>query len=800
MKYFNILIAQICDISIVKNVVYLCFCSLLFTGCKDEAVMLSRTQTNINKNWSFQRGVAADESNWESVHLPHTPKIEPLVVNDQWQGICWYKKNLTSDQLAEGKNHFLRFEGVMQEAEVWINGSLAAQHVGGYLPFVVPLTDYIHPNKNNEVLVKVVNTDNSTIPPGKKLQDLDFNTYGGIYRNVHLISTGEVFVTDAVHAQETNGGGVLLRYTQIAKEEASGFVKIHVRNTSSKAKQVKVQITFLDKDKKEYLFLSDSLEVSANTAEHLVQAFAIPSPKLWSPSHPNLYDVRIQIIEATNSNKVLDKVTIRTGIRSIELNEDGFFLNGEKYFITGTNRHQEYPYVGYAISDQANYRDAYKIKQAGFDFVRLSHYPHSESFMNACDELGLMVMNCIPGWQFYEDGAFVQHAYQDIRDMVRRDRNHPSVVFWENSLNESGMTDEFMDKANQLVKEELPYSDTYTAGWIDHPSYDLFIPARQHAKPPHYWNRYDNNNRKIFIAEYGDWEYYAQNAGFNQKEFKNLNPEERTSRQLRAYGEKRLLQQALNYQEAFNSNLKGKNTIGHANWLMFDYNRGYADDLEASGIADIFRIPKYAYYFYQSQKSPSADAFSKPMVYIASNWNKNSSLSVRVFSNTDHVELYLNDQFVTSKKRKDIAEFSDSLLYSPHVFELPHFVPGTLKALAFIDGKKVAEHRVSTPKTAKKIKLDVDESGLPLVSGVDDVVFVYAKIVDENNEIVADATNEISFSIVGNQEAEIIGPNKMNAEAGIATVLIRTNFTDAAVRVRAAAEGLLKNELVVLTK
>jgi beta-galactosidase len=313
----------------------------------------------------------------------------------------------------------------------------------------------------------------------------------------------------------------------------------------------------------------------------------------------------------------------------------------------------------------------------------MSHYPHAEAFMNACDELGILVMNSLTGWQFFGNEIFQKNAIQDIRDMARRDRNHPSVIFWEASLNETQMTESFMKEATQALKEELPFSHNYSACWIDNNNYDIFIPARQHGQAPDYWTKYNKVYRKIFIAEYGDWEYYAQNAGFNQKEFANLKEDERTSRQLRAHGEKRLLQQAYNFQEAANSNRKGINTIGEANWVMFDYNRGYSDDLESSGISDIFRIPKFAYSFYQSQRDANVILDTKltsgPMLTIANNWTETSPLNITAYSNCEEVALYLNDVLV-AKQKPLLNQNSDQLKHPPFLFKLDKFISGTLRA------------------------------------------------------------------------------------------------------------------------
>jgi len=761
----------------------LLFASILLLSCGKELTPSNRSKINFGSEWTFSKDSTA--LNWEKITLPHTAQIEPLVVNNQWQGDCWYQKTFAAPQ-TEGKV-FLYFEGVMHEAWVWINGEFVTHHQGGYLPFTIDASTLLK-SEGNTIIVKVNNEDNPQIPPGKTLKTLDFNYYGGIYRNVYLIQTNKTYITDAVHANQVNSGGILVNFETVSKDKASGVVKVHIKNEDVNAKKVKANILFKNGLEK-IEFTSDEQIIEPKATTSISKNITLSNPKLWGIENPNLYELEVKII---SEGQTLDSQTLTTGIRKAELKADGFYLNDEKVFINGTNRHQEYPYIGYALSDEANYRDAVKIKNAGFDFVRLSHYPHSESFMKACDELGLLVMNCISGWQFTGDDVFLENSYQEIRDLARRDRNHPSVIFWEVSLNESDIKEPYMKKANELLRAELPYANIYTAGWIDNLNYDIYIPARQHGKAPDYWNNYEKGNRKIFIAEYGDWEYYAQNAGFNQTSFSNLKEEERTSRQLRAFGEKRLLQQAFNYQEAFNSNVKGKHTIGQANWLMFDYNRGYADDIESSGISDIFRIPKFAHYFYQSQRSPimtlNEKLVSGPIVHIASYWNEKSPLDVTVFSNCEEVALYLNNVLI-AKQKPTHSEFSNQLPHPPFVFKIPTFQSGTLRAEGLINNKKVTEHQVQSATQATKIELSYDASTVQINPEFPDVVFVYAKVTDANGNLVANATNEITFSIEGT-DAELIGQNPFPAEAGIATIVLRTNTFKKSIKIKAQAKGL----------
>ena len=753
----------------------------------------SRTKVNFGSDWEFKRD--EPNSNWEKITIPHTAKIEPLVVNNQFQGRCWYQKKFTVSN-SKDKKVFLYFEGVMQEADVWINDQKVSNHKGGYLPFTVDVTPFLKPNKENSIKVKVNNEDNPEFLPGKPLKDLDFNYYGGIYRNVYLITTDKLYITNAIQANKKASGGIYVNFDNINKNNSSGTIQVHLKNEYAVEKNASLKCILSNNEGTKLEFKSEGFVINANSDKTITTTIVVDNPKLWSVSKPNLYDLEVQVIA---NNKIIDAYSEKIGIRKSEIKADGYYLNDEKLYITGTNQHQEYPYLGYAISDEAHYRDAVKIKNAGFDFVRMSHYPHAEAFLNACDELGILVMNSLTGWQFFGNETFQKNAIQDIREMARRDRNHPSIIFWEASLNETQMSESFMKEAAKELKEELPFGNNYSACWIDNENYDIFIPARQHSKAPDYWTKYNTGNKKIFIAEYGDWEYYAQNAGFNQTEFSNLKEDERTSRQLRAYGEKRLLQQAYNFQEAANSNRKGANTIGEANWLMFDYNRGYSNDLESSGISDIFRIPKFAYSFYQSQRDASVildtKLISGPVVTIANYWTATSPLKVTVYSNCDSVALYLNDDLV-AKQKPFISPDSDQLKHPPFVFNLDRFISGTLRAEGIINGEKVVSSFVKTPEKPTKIELTYDISSKPINPDFPDMIFVYAKITDANGTIIPTATNEVTF-VVSKGDAELIGDNPVKTEAGIATIILKTTHFRKPISIRASGVNLQNGALEI---
>ncbi|WP_343330698.1 glycoside hydrolase family 2 protein [Polaribacter staleyi] len=745
---------------------FLLLITFSLTSCKEEAY---EAKINFNNGWKFTKlketassdeafsKTVFDTSSWESVRLPHTTNIEPQTVNDQWQGVAWYRKSFEVAVNPSPKKVFLELEAAMNFSKIWINGMLVSEHHGGYLPVKVDISKYVNKG-NNVVAIRLDNTDNKITGP-KPLKRLDFNMYGGLYRNAWLHISNKVYISDAVLAKEVAGGGIFITYPKVSKAVSEVAVKANIVNEEKTDKEIKVlQSVFYDgKLIKEQ---SSTKKLAAQSTIDVKELFSLNEANLWSPKHPNLYHLETKVFIGENE---VDAKTTRFGIREFTFDkEHQLYVNGEKTFLRGVNRHQDYPFIGYDLSDNAQFRDAKKIKDAGFNYIRLSHYPQSPAFLDACDELGIVVIDAIMGWQFYNDtDAFRAYCYRSATELIRRDRNRPSVLAWEVSLNETKMPIFFMEELNRIVHAEYPGKNVYSCGWMND-VYDIYLQARQHRiLHPH-----DNDGTKPYsVSEYGDWEYHSKNGGLNQDNLPNDLRAELSSRQLRANGEERLLNQAFNLQESHNDNL---NTVAYSDsyWVMYDYNRGYHPDIESSGIMDIFRLPKFGYYFYQSQRDVSAGN----VLEIASYWNEKSPLDIKVFSNADEVQLFLNDQLIGNQK-PDTDKNSNKLKHPPFTFKIPSFEAGTLKAVGFIDGKQVAETVVKTPNKPTKLKVWIDESGKKPTTGVNDVIFCYIAAVDENGTINPEYSEEINVTVAG--DIEIMNPDVIKAEAGIATVLIR---------------------------
>ncbi|PTY07953.1 hypothetical protein DB347_06945 [Opitutaceae bacterium EW11] len=720
----------------------------------------------LNCGWQFLR---LDEALVDGpavvVDLPHSPFVADLDGREHWFGRCEYRRPLETPSLRPDERCFLWIGAAMQQAEVFVDGQLIATHAGGYLPFEVDLTDALRRAPAVELVLRLDNRHNPEIPPGKAYDQLDFCWYGGLYRGAELRIKPAVHITDPLGANEAAGGGVFVRTLEASPVHAVVSVRTHVRNQSAVAQAIRVRVSLRHGAHEVALATSDPIRLSAGASQHVAQSLTLDCPHLWNHDAPELHDAIVTLVDLAETP--LDSVRERFGIRRIAFSRSGgFVVNGRRLRLRGTNRHQEYPRVGYAAPRAAQYRDARRIKEAGFDYVRLSHYPQSPDFLDACDELGLVVMTCLPGWQFLGGEQFRSACFETARQMIRRDRNHPSIVLWELSLNETPMDDAFMAQLHAIGHEEYPGDQMYTCGWIDR--YDVFTHSRQHGEI----HRWRNGDKALVIAEYGDWEFFARNEGFDQKSGAGLFDRWSTARQFRSDGERGLRQQAFNHMVALSDTLASPAVLD-GQWAMFDYARGYDAVRAAAGVMDIFRLPKFSYHFYRSQRDPGEHGTGwegGPVVFIASHWTPLSNLRILVFSNCEEVELRLNGAAVGRSRPAQMA-ITQHLAHPPIFFDLPQFASGVLEAVGYLDGRPYVSHAVATPLASSALELTVDDLGVLPAAGESDVLFVHAAWHDERGSLCVFDTAPVVFSLTG--AAEIVGPATVAAEAGIASVVVR---------------------------
>jgi Beta-galactosidase/beta-glucuronidase len=732
---------------------------------------------------------------WESVNLPHAAHIEDYEIEKQWEGVCYYKKQIFASGQEKGKKFFIKFEGAMQVADVWVNGQHLTRHLGGYLPFTVDISSEIKYGSENEILVRLDNRDNPLIPPGKPLDRLDFCYHHGLYRNVKLIKTNQIYITDAVHANKVAGGGLFVSYPIVSSKLAKVNVKTHVK-WEDYTGNVEVVHILKDHDGNLIQKKAEPLSCEEKQSDRSLEAsLNVKEPNLWSVDQPYQYTLVAQIWE---EGVLLDEVSTKVGIRNIEISrEKGFLLNDQAIRLVGTNRHMEYPWVGNAVPDRAQYRDLVKIKKAGFNTVRLGHYPQSPSVYDICDSIGLMIINPMPGWQFFnKDSLFCERSWQDIRDMVRRDRNHPSVVIWETILNESWPPKWWRDKAHEVAHKEYPGDQMFTAGdMYGYFGWDVLYNdwSEDHTRP-------NNSENPGFIREYGDYEFGGHNS---------------TTRITNVHGEKALLQNAWNFIWSHNKH-RGQYpwTIGDANWSMYDYNRGCAENICYSGIAELNRRPKFSYHFFQSQMNVGDMCMGnevKPMIFVANHWTmRDTADKVVVFSNVDEVELRVNGKLIAKQKpdhgpntpyAKNYKERINgghafdggngkNLQHPPFTFKNVKWEAGELEAIGYIDGKVVVQDKIRTPEKSQRLKVELDTEGLTPLADGSDLLFVRVKIQDAHGTLCVEDNSDVNIRVEG---ADVISPSVIKAEAGMATFLVQMNKGASKLSIKSAS-GSLRGE------
>ena len=773
---------------------------------------------NFNQGWRFLLGDAAgaeavtfDDSRWEVICAPHSSRLEPSEASGcrNYQGVTWYRKHFTVPADMKNKEIAVHFEAIMGKQWVYVNGRLVKEHLGGYLPITIDLSkEGVRAGDNCLIAVKADNSDDKSYPPGKKQNALDFAYHGGMYRDVWLIGKPLVAITDAIETNQVAGGGVFVHYDRITEKSADVFVNVDVANHGKQKAAPTVVVNIKDADGILVKTIRQSVALPAGHSQKAILKTSLKNPRLWSPESPYLYTAEISVVSNRKNISDNDGVALRMGIRLCEFRgRDGFWLNGKPYHqLVGGNRHQDFAYVGNALPNSQQWRDAKRLKDVGMNIIRAAHYPQDPSFMDACDELGIFIIVPTPGWQYWnKEPAFAELVHRNTREIIRRDRNHPCVLMWEPILNETRYPEDFALEALQITKDEYPYpgrpvaaadmnsagvKDNYDVlyGWpedvsgISQTGMDAQKAINANADPTQL------PDKCIFTREFGEYvdDWYAHN---------NLN------RAARFWGEKPMLTAALSLADTYGQMFLGQRQfIGGAQWHPFDHQRGYHPDPYWGGIYDAFRQKKYAAEMFRSMGTHA------PMVYIAHEMTQFSDQDVVVFSNCDSVRLTvfegdivktlpvvhnpngMPNQPVVFKNCWDFWKARD-YSYKKRDWQHVSFLAEGIK-----DGKVVCSEKKMPSRRSTKIRLSVEEMGKPLMADGSDFVVVVAEITDDNGNVRRLAKDNIYFTVEG--EGEMIGDASIMAnprivEWGSAPILVRSTHKAGKITItaRSAYEG-----------
>ena len=748
---------------------------------------------NFNAGWRFHLGDVAgaeakdfDDKAWEIVSTPHTVQLMPAEASGcrNYQGIAWYRKHFRLPKECQGRDVTLHFEAIMGKQTIYINGKKVKEHEGGYLPITISLSacsvgDAIC------IAIKADNSDDKTYPPGKKQMTLDFAYHGGIYRDVWLIAKNKVAITDANEENKVAGGGIFVHYANISEKSADVFVNTEVRNNDAKPRSITIESSL--SPYAATMSQRTKLKLQPGEAKTVTQRFLVKNPKLWSPETPYLYNIATRI---KDGKQTLDGGITKIGIRSFEFKgKEGFWLNGKRYHqLVGANRHQDFAYVGNALPNSQQWRDAKRLRDAGFTIIRTAHYPQDPSFMDACDELGLFIIVATPGWQYWnKDKGWDEKVHENTRQIIRRDRNHPCVLMWEPILNETRYPEDFALQALQITKDEYPYpyrpvaaADVHSAGVAE--NYDVVYgwPGDDFKE--------DKPKQCIFTREFGELvdDWYAHN---------NLN------RVSRSWGERPMLTQALSLFKSTDELYKTTGQfIGGCQWHPFDHQRGYHPDPYWGGIYDAFRQKKTAFPMFAAVLRQPTE---QPLVYIAHEMTQFSEKDVTVFSNCDSVRLTMYDgehcwtlpvaheaghapsQPVVFKDAWDFFEARN------HSYTQKSWQSVKMVAEGIINGKIVCQEEKMPSRRSTKLRLYADEMGKKLIADGSDFIVVVCEVTDDLGHVRRLAKENIRFTVEG--EGEIIGDASINAnpravEWGSAPVLIRSTRQAGKIKIKAEVQ------------
>ncbi|MBN1130919.1 MAG: DUF4982 domain-containing protein [Chitinispirillaceae bacterium] len=742
-----------------------------------------REKIKIDTSWKFYRGdvtgaqaATFNDQSWSTVHLPHTFSTQSSLGGSPYRGIGWYRKHITLNPAYQGRKITVYFEGAATVSQVWINGTSLPTHHGGYNPFCYEISQYCKfDGSENIIAMKLDNTYQKDTPPEKPNgSGLDYNIYGGIYRNVYLIVSDNVYIPEAVHDWSNSfaaQGGQFITYPRVSAASATINIESWIKNTTAAAASCKLVVTLVDKNNAVVQSGEITVTAAANGVTKASQTLTVANPNLWFPWKTYMYSLYTVVYNGTTP---VDYYRTKIGIRKLTFTKtSGVYCNDQSFKILGLNRHQTWPYVGAAVPNIQQVRDAVLLHEGGCNFVRCSHYLQDDAFFDACDSLGLLSWVEIPAWAsgFTPQASmqpFTDRCIEANRSNIRVGRNHPSIAIWGAGLNEGWQSTAWEQIMHDAAKKE-----------------DTTRPTTQSR------NYAVSNN--VFDLYGGNWftDVPASNPDPSTLGFLLSEHTGHTFPTGRTDAETRLVEHAGKH-EYMNSGCRvaSKTWIhGNVGWCAFDYNSG--GGIQPHGAMDLMHIPKFCYYFYKSQSAgDNYDGKIHPMVYIANYYKSNSPLDRLVFTNCEQVRLYKNGTLVGTKTPSGNNCAHPSITFSNVSFEA-----GELKAEGLIGGQVVATHVVKTPGTPAKITLTTDPDTIE--ANGSDFSRVIAAVVDNNGTVVPTATNSISFSISGSG-GSLIGQNPVNAIGGYHIILARAGLIPGTLNVSATSGSMTSNRVSIV--
>lgn len=756
---------------------------------------------SFNEGWKFNKGDASngqsinyDDSKWSDVTLPHDWSIFNSF--NQWSpagdgggyldgGIGWYRKTFTVPSDYSGKKVFIVFDGAYMNSQVWINGTLLGTRPYGYSSFQYDLTPYLNIGGKNVIAVKL----NNNQPTSR------WYSGSGIYRNVWLT------VLDPVHVDYC---GMFITTPKVSNDSAIANVSTKVLNQSNSAKTVSLKTTIMDAGGKQVASdTSSSINITAGGGYTFSQNLTVSNPNLWSPDSPYLYTVQTQVVVDGN---VVDTYKSTMGFRYLNFSSTtGFSLNGVRTKIKGVCLHHDLGALGAAVNYRAIERQLEIMKEMGCNAIRTSHNPPDPQVLEICDRLGLMVMD--EAFDCWETGKtandyhkyFKDWAQRDLQDMVKRDRNHPSVIMWSIGNEIPSASVETATKLKNWVRE---IDTTRPVTWgcfainMNEDVYKRIASVLDLVGYNYFPFMYDGGHK-----EHPEWIMFGSetsSAVRSRGVYKtptNQNILTGNDNQCSSY-DNSVVAWGNSAESSYFEINKRDYMLGEFVWTGFDYigePTPYKWPSKSSyfGIVDTCGFPKDIYYFYQSKWS------SKPMVHILPHWNWSNGATVEVwaYSNCDTVELFLNGQSLGVK----------SMGNNGHVSWNVRWAPGTLRAKA-VKGGTVVYDEVVTAGNPAKIQLKPDRT--TITADGKDLVFIETDIVDSNGVFVPTANNTVNFSVSGpgvivgvdNGNAASLEPYKANSRQafnGKCLVIVQATKHSGTITVTANSNGLASSSVTI---